>query len=544
MNGTQMELTTVAMSLEDYAASYTGPLSDIWSIQPDNGGYEVTFPNGATAAIRGADTDWAFQFPTDLATSRLWLHSLTYAPYLYWDHGDWATTAAVFASYEAYFTREQSRPDYVPMNSLDHAHAAQLLAVSAVYASLVARGELYPERQEVLVRFVEVVGRSALSEGMIKFNNHGMMLTRALAHVAFVFQGVSDIAADCGLSGVEEFDRIIQAAFDDNGIVNENTPAYQILYMRVVDTMITFLRRTALQPEYVQIWESLMSWAKDSLALQLFSDGKVPPIGDDAGGVSPYPSTLGELYSPSNGLFVRKTETSYVSIISGYRGVVHKHLDDTSLRLQHKNVDLVIDAGLLTYDASDKVGVAIVSQRGHSGLYFPRFDHVRPIDAFLVKPPRQYSWIDRRVDLLGHEEVACGYVVDGAYQAERLYTFLNDSTIFITDSYSAPDEEQAIQRFLFPGNAEIAHRNGSLEVVIEDAKLVLWTEPTSTIRFHLGSGGDMPKGWRAVKFYESEPCWSVEISVAAGRSSIRSAIAFGDADQDVALPVEARSYWS
>ncbi len=539
-----MELTRVGMSLKDYAASYTGPLSSIWTIQPDSAGYEVTFPNGVKAAIRGADTDWAFKFPNDLATARLWLHSLTYAPYFYWEHDDWDTTAAVFGSYMEYFSAEQLKPDYVHINSLDHAHAAQLLAVCGVYASLVSRDELYPDRKEMLLRFVEVVGRSALSEGMIKFNNHGMMLTRALAHVAFVFQDASDIAADCGQSGVEEFDNIIQAAFDENGIVNENTPAYQILYMRVTDTMITFLRRTGLQPEYVQIWEALMSKAKDSIALQIYPSGKVPPIGDDAGGVSPYPSKLGELYSPDNGLFVRKTESSYLSIISGYRGVVHKHFDDTSLRLQYKGVDLVIDAGLLTYDASDKVGVAIVSQRGHSGLYFPRFDHIRPIDAFLVKPPRQYSWIDRRVDLSGHEEIACGYIVDEAYQAERLYTFLDDETIFISDSFSAPDQEQAIQRFLFPREAKMSLYEGSLEILVEGAKLVLWTQPDNTIQFHCGSGGEMPKGWRAVKFYESEPCWSVEISAPVGRSSIRSAIAFGDADRSIVLPVEARQYWS
>jgi len=47
-----------------------------------------------------------------------------------------------------------------------------------------------------------------------------------------------------------------------------------------------------------------------------------------------------------------------------------------------------------------------------------------------------------------------------------------------------------------------------------------------------------------VKFYESEPCWSVEIAAPAGRSSMRTALAFGDADQDITLPVEARSYWS
>lgn len=539
-----MELTKQVFSLEEYAATYAGPLSSIWSIHADDGTYRVRFPNGASVNIDGENTDWAYQFPTDSATSKLWFHSLTYLPYLYLDHDDWTATAGVLSSYTKYFTQEQQRSDYVQMNSLDHAHAVQLLAVCALYASLAARGELSSDKRAIILDFVQVVAASALSDGMVKFNNHGMMLTRALAHVGFVFREDTGIAAECEKSGVEEFDRIVQAAFDAEGIVNENTPAYQILYMRVIETMIVFLQKTGLSPQYVQIWETLMSKAKTSIALQILPDGAVPPIGDDAGGVSPYPSHLGELYSPTNGLFTRKTADHYLSIISGYRGVVHKHFDDTSIRLQYKGADLILDAGLLTYDASNQIGVAVVSQRGHSGLFFPRFDHMRPIDAFLVKPARQNSWIDRRVDLLGHEEIACGYVFDGEYQAERLYTFLDDYRIFISDSFSAPHGEQALQRFLFPKRAELRHRRGALEVIVDNAKLIIWTDSENSFQYYCGSAGTMPKGWRAVKFYESEPCWSIEISAPLGRSTIKTAIGFGAVDEDISLPSEASHYWS
>lgn len=538
-----MNTITDQMTLEEYAATTSGPLASVWSVQEVEQGYSVKFPNGGTTVIAGAATKWDHEFEKDLATSRLWFHSLTYAPYFYWDFNDWDTTEGVLTSYASHLLAEQSKPDYTPINSLDHAHAVQLLVACSVYASLVAKGELSTKRRDALVGFIEVVGRSALQEGMIKFNNHGMMLTRALANVAFVFKNETPIALECGSSGISEFDRIIEAAFDRDGIVNENTPAYQILYMRVVEAMIAFVSRTGLGPEFVEKWKELMVRAKESLALQLLPDGTVPPIGDDAGGKSPYPSKLGELYSPENGLFVHKDESVYMSIISGYRGVVHKHFDDTSIRLQYQGTDLIIDSGLLNYDVNDPIGVSVVSQRGHSGLFFPKFDHMRPLDAFLARPPRQTSWIDRRVDLAGHDEIACGYIFDGDYSVERLYTVLNERTLFISDSFASPDKEVAIQRFNFPGSAVLQQRQNALEVIVSDVKLTLWTEYANSVRFYRGSTGSQPKGWRAVKFYESEPCWSVEVWPTPGKKTIKTALAFGGAAEEHNLPVTARAYW-
>lgn len=518
------------MTLEEYARLFVGKLSSVWSITPLEDGYEVSFPNGRRGLIRSEDTEWGYEFPQDLVTSRLWYHSLTYAPHFYWDYGDWDTTAAVFSSYSRFFSEQLLQPGYRPINSLDHAHSVQLLVACTTYASLIEKGELSPDREKVLVDFVDCIGRSAAADGMIHMNNHGMMLTRSLAHVGFVFDGKTEMATRCKELGKEKFDEIISQAFDDEGIANENTPAYQILYMRVIDTMITFLARTegTDNPTVVK-WKQLIEAAKSSLALQLLPDGTIPPIGDDAGGPSPYPACLGELYSPSNGIFVRKDHEKYISIISGNRGPVHKHFDDTSIRLQYKGTDLIIDAGLLNYDVTDKVGISVVSQRGHSGLYFPKFDHLRPIDAFLAKPPRQSGYMGRGEDGLNREYLDCTYVIDNDYRAKRRYTFLSDAEILIDDEYSAPNTvEPVVQRFLFPKRAEITFTPSGIRVEVDDAALIIETSKHNSVSVNHGSLAEQPKGWRAVKQHESEPCWCLEISPPKGVRKMTTAIAFGD----------------
>lgn len=525
---------TTPLTLEEYARLYVGSLSQVWSITPIGNDYEVTFPNGRRGLISSKETEWGHDFAEDLVTSRLWFQSLTYAPHFYWDHGDWDTTAAVFSSYSRFFEEQLRQPNYRPINSLDHAHAVQLLVACTTYASLVEKHELTPDKEQVLVDFVDVIARSATADGMIHKNNHGMMLTRSLAHVGFVFEGKAAMAPRCKELGKEGFDEIISQAFDDEGIANENTPAYQVLYMRVIDTMITFLTRTdGDDSPMVMKWKALMEAARNSLALQLLPDGTIPPIGDDAGGPSPYPVQFGELYSPSNGIFVRKDEEKYVSIIGGNRGVVHKHFDDTSIRLQYKGTDLLIDAGLLNYDVTDKIGISIVSQRGHSGLYFTKFDHMRPLDAFLAKPPLQNGSISRGCDDLDREYYDCTYVIDKHYRARRRYTFLSDKSILIKDDFSAPDaSEPVVQRFLFPRRAKLTFHGSGLRVDVDNVSLIIETGNENSLQVNHGSLAEHPKGWRAVKQHESEPCWCLEISPRHGARNMTTAIAFGDETLD------------
>ncbi|MET3809196.1 hypothetical protein [Arthrobacter sp. UYEF3] len=522
------------IKIEEYARLFVKDLSSVWSIAKIENGYEVTFPNGRRGLIRGEDTQWAHDFADDPITSRLWFHSLSYAPHFYWDYGDWDTTAAVFSSYARFFQEQLRKPGYRPMNSLDHAHSVQLLVVSTTYASLIEKGELTPDREKVLVDFVETIALSATADGMITANNHGMMLTRSLAHVGFAFEGKTDMAARCKELGKGRFDEIIRGAFDEEGIANENTPAYQVLYMRVIETMITFLSQTEGEDDPMLVkWKALMELARDSLALQLFPDGTIPPIGDDAGGPSPYAGRIGELYSPTNGIFVRKDDEQYVSIISGNKGVVHKQFDDTSIRIQYKGVDLLIDAGLLSYDVTDRIGRSIVSQRGHSGLYFTRFDDIVPRDVFSANPPRQSGSLTRGVDDKGYEYFDCSYVIDDLYKAKRRYTFLSRSKIEINDAYSAPDAtEPVVQRFILPRRAQLTFNPSGVRVDVDDASLVIETEGDNGVRVYHGSQAEQPKGWRAVKQYNSEPCWCLEISPAQGVLNMNTSIAFGDKTLD------------
>lgn len=512
-----------SFTMSEYVRRFVGPLSAVWRVERVGESYEVHFPNGGSRRVGRFPIDWEEPFPSDHVTSTLWFQSLTYAPYFYFDHADWETTAQVFSSYASHLRRARASDDYRPINSLDHAHAAQLLAVSATMAVARDRGEPR-ERLDVLVDFMEVVAESALSDGMILQNNHGLMLSRALAHVGYVFEGVSDVAAECSIRGAQEFDSIVNCAFDDQAIVNENTPAYQILWLRLIETMATFTDLIGDPHGFVVRWRRVLEEGKASLGLQLMPGNRVPPIGDDAGGPSPYPSVPGELVSIENGLYVSKTDEYYLSIVSGYRGVVHKHVDDTSIRLQVRGQDLLLDAGLLNYDVSDPIGVSIVSQRGHTGLYFPRFDGLRSLDVFGARPPRQTSSLSVRKQEDGSHVYECSYVIDRVYRATRRYTRYGTSVIFIEDSFESPGQDVALQRYLLPREAKVRIQGSTLRAGFDALELELRIDESSTFVVFNGDDGPLPKGWRAVRHYEPERCWCIEVEPRADASAMRATL--------------------
>ncbi|MFC7594461.1 heparinase II/III family protein [Terrabacter sp. GCM10028922] len=509
--------------MSEYVRRFVGPLSGVWRVEKADDDYVVHFPNGGSRRIGNSSTHWDETFPTDHVTSTLWFQSLTYAPYFFLDHGDWETTAHVFSSYASHLRALRGSDGYQPINSLDHAHATQLLAACATMAVVRDRG-VVEERGAVLVDFVEAVADSAMSAGMIRHNNHGVMLTRALAHVGHVFDGFAGVARECGIRGAREFDAIVGGAFDADAIVNENTPAYQILWLRLIETMADFTELIGDPSQFVEKWRALLERGKASLGLQLMPGNRVPPIGDDAGGTSPYRSMDGELLSPGNGLYVFKDDDFYVSITSGYRGVVHKHVDDTSIRLQVRGQDLLIDAGLLNYDVGDAVGVSVVSQRGHTGLYFPRFDHLRSLDMFAAKPPRQESSLLVREGQGGSQEYECRYVVDGSYHALRRYTRHGNHIFLIEDAFDAPGGEVAVQRYLLPKEAQLRFHGSTLTARFEGVELLLRFDETATVAVFNGGEGSAPKGWRAARHYEPERCWCVEVEPPAGARAMRASL--------------------
>src|SRR5699024_2243919 len=117
-------------------------------------------------------------------------------------------------------------------------------------------------------------------------NNHGLMLARAFLEAGFVLRmlgGQEKLAAKYIENGRAGTSFVIDHVFNDEGVVNENTPAYQGLYIDIISAIVRFQRRVDGTDPRIQQWENLLEMATSNLKLMLWSDGRYPPLGDDTG---------------------------------------------------------------------------------------------------------------------------------------------------------------------------------------------------------------------------------------------------------------------
>ena len=506
-----------------YARDYRDSIIGSWRVEllPGDMHRSVT-PNGSEFEEIHGQEQWS-EVPEDQGQSAmLWRFSLGNLAKLAYLGAPWESVERSLSSFRRFASSDEGILLFASMTSLDHCLAARIRNLILLKAVYCGRDDV---SLDVIDHLIEHAIELASAPGYIKNNNHGMMLAAALVHAAVIRRPQRD-----GLLlsfATESLVRTVQSAFDEFGYCNENTPAYHRFYIVFLKQMLEFSESFDVPDAFPPALFSLLENAELAIRKLCLPDGDLPPHGDGALFPEQYPSIDGIHFSPSNGFYIRKDGTSYLSVKCGYASVTHKQVDDTSLTLWRDGEFLFTDAGLHNYDWKNETTVSVKSQRGHSGLFFRSLDDVYP--ATVYRPGREMLSSSLSVEgpLDGVHRVVAKVEVFGKGILERTLSEISDSGFLISDSWDSLEGETPTSRFLVPASCAVRVSGSSVTVQgLRSAATLSWSSETAVV-VHYGVGAPDMKGWVSPALNSIEPAYLVELTPRVDLGVAQFAVEFG-----------------
>lgn len=486
-----------------------------WVIDSQGAGtYEAVTPNQVSLTFT-APVDFSWAPPQQYQSTMLWFHSLAWLKVIADKFADFEFINAVISDYHQFLFSEESEEILQTLTSRDHLAAEQIRSITYLLATQKV------ENTDLCREILEKILDWALIPENVKKNNHGMMLVASLLHIPLFFENSRTVEIE-PYSTAQLID-IISDAFDSTGLCKENSPIYHRFY-------ITYISRLVAEIDVIpQVNEKLVNFLHETLLVAqrtieeiALPNGALPPFGDGNLTEPLYevPTQNSTFYSQESGFYCNRSITGqkYFSVKSGYSSITHKHADDTSIFYWYKGEPIIADAGFYNYDWQDPKTVVVKSQRGHSGAFFTRFDHLYPGALFpLNKPLRVHSSLDVTQEN-NLTKIRATSTVDERYSVERKIQFSHLNNILMSDTFDGPSEDSGrVSRFLVPGHlgllpveqgVKILGENFTMTVVIKNGEY-------SIVR-GLHEDGTPVKGWDVHKqFHSLKPCWLVEITPTA-----------------------------
>ena len=498
-----------------------------WHVEKRDRHWNIAMPNGAAidVDIEAPKLHYDADFPQDRDSSRLWANSLRYiVPML--GEGDHETAWTLLAQLNDILAQDLKDTHGRFSGSLDHQFALQLRTLCEMRAWLLKRPQSddNAEMDSELKKTVALIYGHVQSIGLLRPNNHGIMLGISLLHSFYMFEDVpwtpSGQSSESGRNEVEEF--LLESLFSvlgTDGVANENTPIYQGFYLKLLSG-ITDFQTWAYGSAHTEFAE-MNSRATTAYRHMLLPNGAVPPLGDASVSMQRQLKALPGLWATvENGLLIRSTPDSFFSFVCGYRGVFHKQLDDSSIFLWHKGDALIQDAGLKSYDGNDPVAVGIRGQLGHSGLFFPRFDSVRAekVVAYGSGTRLISASMEMRKDGSADSFQAVGRYAFRNVAVERCVTWTGERSFMLRDLVRSDSASgRAVSRFLLDPQAEVRFLESGVVAVHTGHAWMTIAANDGRVNVNLAKGVSgsegKSRGFLAPKNYSSEPTYLLEFEV-------------------------------
>ncbi|MHA7303928.1 heparinase II/III family protein [Arthrobacter sp. TMN-49] len=498
--------------------------STVWKIWPESEGeLIVNLPNNVTVSPFESNFRFDGIEYEQLQSTLLWIHSIGYLPQLFSKEGGMSLISGFLDEYVPFIQSVAWLEVSSQMTSLDHAIAMRIRTTCMLFAQY---ANIDRDPPEILFELLELDMQWAGIESNYARNNHGMMLATAVLHVAYMFPlfGTSEIE----MLAERQLHSIVSDAFDSTWICKENTAGYQAFYVRFCRDILRFITACKRSGNFEQTISAMLQPATKTLQTLVLPNGDFPAMGDSGGGPSGFKSVDGSIFSEESGLYVEKRSGVYRSLKCGFSSYVHKHADDTSLTLSVGGDELLLDGGLHSYDWSDSYTLAVKSQRGHSGVFFPRFDEL--YSGMLYDPRHNrvassLSIVDRGTP---NEYFVGRCAVNGTHHVKRSVTF-GDGAMAVQDFFTCRDQfdDVAVQRFLLPLGAEIAYSQGEIRVTTVEAWMTIQFDPLRKFVVRSGTKGQLPAGWISRQWGIKLPCVAVDILPRDGWSTMDASIKYG-----------------
>ncbi|TKB74221.1 MAG: hypothetical protein E8D46_10255 [Nitrospira sp.] len=346
-----------------------------------------------------------------------------------------------------------------------------------------------------------------------KKNNHGLMGSISLLHSAVQF-GTAPYASAYLDVATNRIIELGKSSFDRDGLCNENTIGYHNFNLHCYRGLLEFCNYYGLSEILITFLEELILRATNALEFCVWQDGSIPPIGDSA----VYQVDIVSRNEPrcfyESGFAVVKNNDLYLSILCGARTEIHKQVDDSSMTLRYKNLDILIDGGAYLYDQADPYRRCVESSLGHSGLFLKEFGGLLRKE-FLKEFGPVSGKIERFEESHDGVRVKCVYSVSNGRTVFTRHIFVCwPDEVAIVDSIELGEvagSPEAVQRFIF---------GPTLDVRFDDRnKLILTSENFSCTLFQLldcdgdlfrGEEGSLVRGWFSKKYKEILPTFGVD----------------------------------
>ncbi|WP_141750561.1 heparinase II/III family protein [Corynebacterium sp. HMSC062A03] len=531
------------VNVSDYWQKFPDGSPDRWKVDGNEEKWDVVMPNGAALTLRidAPTVDFTSTFAKDSDSTRLWTNSLRYLlPIL--EKGDTATVESILKDFAEYLRSEFQDFGGSFSGSLDHQCALQLRTLCDIrsWLSIDGHGSIGTIDVEALSGLVASIYRVVAGYGLLRPNNHGVMLGIAMLHS---FELFPDVEWKEGKNSVNNFlVGTLKKVLGTDGVANENTPVYQAFYLRLLEDIMAFKEWAGGGAE--RDFESLYELALSAYCHMLLPNKAVPPLGDASlSSQSRYSPKHGFWSSEENGLQIASSHDTFFSFVCGFRGVFHKQIDDTSVYLWHNGNALIQDGGLTSYDRNDKVAVSLRGQLGHSGLFFTEYDDVPAEKVVAFGPGKRL--IDAKMSVKSVEawdrfQVA-GTTQFRSTQTHRTITWNGNRRFLIRDVVEgSPAAHDAVSRFLLDTKATI--EIGSVgEVVVRSGSSwmsIYCGAPGTNVRISRGYGGEgfLPRGFMAPRNYQKAPTSLLEFPIAmddnfSGKQVLY--IAFGKVEEGI-----------
>lgn len=467
-----------------------------WSIDTESLPPVVTNSIGATHLVPNSCQEWVDIFndasgPPEL----LWIVSLNYLVPL--AKSDSVYAIETLRSFYDAFWEERDTIKQRLGSSWDHCSSLRLKTLCALNGS---GNQLL--KNEAMAYLRKEIDRENYWQ-QVALNNHGLMLIDALTGVALTFSESTATFGRCA----EEFRRILRFVFGEDGFCNENSPAYHYLYIRLLRDICSKYSQWPQCAELVSVARDYLKLIEGTMSQQVTQDGMIPPLGDSNPAASDFESVDGTYFSERVGLWIYKRDDIFLSFKCGFESLTHKHADDTSIILRYRDEDLITDAGTANFNYRDPKILGLRTQKGHSGVYFPRFDGVHPAKLY------SSGYGAKSVLVTATEKsVRGGYLISGNFLAHRHLAVLTPTRIRVEDHVSAIRPARSVVRFIVPPAVEVLSDKDGFWLFARKSQVRVRFNQRVKVSITCGQEEDPYKGWISVRPNETTSAKCVEVS--------------------------------
>lgn len=212
-------------------------------------------------------------------------------------------------------------------------------------------------------RLLEFHGNFLAEEAKYHRTNHGLMMDRSLMSLGTVLKNEN-------LFNIGYYRSIdtFWFSYSHQGMHLENSPGYHSMVTKMYRQIEEMLNKNG--KSYGETITNTLDMAEELEGTIVLPNGYYPPIGDTGNAVEKENKNYINFVDYQAGLSIvqKKEKQIYLTFISGYSSITHKHFDDLSITLYFMGEKFLEDAGRYNY-SRNPYRFYVKSVYGHSGLF-------------------------------------------------------------------------------------------------------------------------------------------------------------------------------